>query len=231
MRCSRCTRSMRKVADSPEKLGTPQTPRWSDYRCPNCGATVRFEREKYTIKEGQTPHPDALSLTQLNRVRLVFSDLREFHDGYVHIERFALTGHASFALLRFFEEALTAKLDGFYQDRREGMLAVLEMVHCPLVKAIGAALDTPIGNTTYQRLLNDYRDKSIAHPQFRMNHQRAYLQRTMSHLTSDQEIEAFRTASRELKKCTAAAYVWLETKYPQLSVDADDTEDRAADEG
>jgi hypothetical protein len=170
-----------------------------------------------------------LSRSELNRLRLAFSSLREFQDGYVHIERFAHFGDPTHALLRFFHEALTAKLDGFYENRTDGLLAVLRLVNCPLTKEIEAALDTPVGSSTFALLQRDYRDKNIAHPQFRMDHQREYVERTESHLATDDDVATFRQADRELQECTAAAYVWLEQKYPQLRADADATDD-AVDE-
>lgn len=175
------------------------------------------------------PEPKPLPLEELNRLRLVFSALREFHDGYVHTERVARLDSPSPALLRFFYEALTAKLDGFYQDRNGGLLSVLRLVNCPFVAEIEAALDTPIGTSTFGRLHNEYRDKNIAHPQFRMNHQQTYLEHFKSHLASPQDIEALKRADAALRRSTAIAYVWLEKVYPQLGAEAD-AHDKAVDD-
>ncbi len=113
------------------------------------------------------------------------------------------------------------KLDGFYQDRKDGLLAVLRLVNCnPLADNIEAALDTHIGSSTFYQMQNDYRDKNIAHPQFRMNLQADFVDRMKRNLTSAAHIEAFCNADDELKACTAAAYVWLADHYPQLLEDA-----------
>lgn len=163
-----------------------------------------------------------LSESDSRRVQLVFSDLREFHDGYIHSEQLVRFNAPSHALQRFMCAALAARLDGFYQNRQDGLLAVLRLVNCPLVGNIEAALDTDIRGKSFGQRLNDYRDKNIAHPQFRADHLRKYLTQSQTLDLSADEVEDMKRADQELRQMTAGAYDWLEREYPQL---------RAADDG
>jgi transposase-like protein len=45
MRCPTCFGFMDKIADSKEMRGIPATPKSSDFRCPKCAHTWRYDRD------------------------------------------------------------------------------------------------------------------------------------------------------------------------------------------
>ena len=124
------------------------------------------------------------------------------------------------------------KLDGFYQNRTDGLVDVLRNLGCvALANEIDAALDTRVGEKTFAQLQNDYRDFHIAHPQFRKQHTTKYFDSTDPHLTDEADIAAFIDAADKLHRATAAAYLWLHDRYPQLVNDANESERLAVERG
>jgi hypothetical protein len=146
----------------------------------------------------------------LKKIQLAIDHLQEFYAGFVFIERLRRLGllRRNWPLRRFFEHALIFYLDGLYPpDRDGGLLPVIRLLGFrDDADEIEAALDARVGGSTFAALLNIYRDKVLAHPQFSARAMKPFQDAFQEHVQNPEDIDAFILASGTLKTKTAAIY-------------------------
>jgi hypothetical protein len=109
-------------------------------------------------------------------------------------------------------------LDGFFPpDRDSGLLPVLRLMGLhTLADDIVKGLDTRVGESTFGRLLNVYRDKLIAHPQFTLSAIGKAAKEWREHMPTSSEGELFRQCAFEVFSSTAACYAQFAERNPEF---------------
>ena len=151
---------------------------------------------------------------EVHRICLAIDQLRQFTEGYLHTRRLDCDPRASPHLRLFMGAGLITYLDGFYENRRAGLLPILRLVGFNrAADGIEQALDTPIGPKRFGEIQRALRNKHIAHPQF---DPKCCAEVVEAHRHIKATGDTFRNADRQLKTITASLFPMFEKYFPQL---------------
>jgi len=215
MRCGKCAGQLRELGESEEMRGVPAKPDENYYECEGCGTKWTHNLVRNSLQREGGKELVLFTQDEQDRIRLAIGDIHVFMDGYQHTKSLDDDENSPPYLRLFMGRSLLAYLHGFYPaDRDQGLLPVLRLVGFNKeAAAITQALDTPIGPTSLGRIIADFRNKVIAHPQFTKQSLQVLVD-NQAHMDANET--ELRAADRRLRVITANLYPMFQKYQPEL---------------